>query len=295
VPQAIEHGAEIRALAPEAFDAVARVVTTAGHADPPLVEVARATVASALGTDHLGAGVPADSAVQTFATQFVIDVGSVTDAQRSAAIDALGSKAFEFVQVLYTLDSVTRLRAAFDQLFDADPIDPTADPQPSLWGSLEAMFAAVARLTALDPITTEIVRLRGARAHNCRLCKSIRNVQATRDGADEALYDRIDRFETSTLSERHKVALRLTDAYLWRPMQHSVDLDTQVRATFSPHEIVEILLDIARNAANKIAVALGADDAHVSEGVEYFDTDADGQLVYGLDPSERPGGASGTA
>ncbi|MGH8979102.1 MAG: carboxymuconolactone decarboxylase family protein [Acidimicrobiia bacterium] len=285
MPQEMEHAAEVRSLAPDAFDAVARVVATAGNADAMLVDAARAGVSSALDTGHNRSGVPADSALRTFATQFVIDVGSVTNAQRSAAMSVLGSNAFEFVQLLYVFDFLTRLRAAFDQLFDVDPIAPRADASPSLWDSLEAMFASVARLAVLDPVTTEIVRLRGARAHNCRLCKSIRNVRAARNGADEALYDGIDRFETSTLPERHKVALRLTDAYLWRPMQYPPGLDTQVHATFSPAEIVEILLDVARNAANKIAVAFGADDAHVSEGVEYFDTDADGQLVYGLDPS----------
>ena len=41
---------------------------------------------------------------------------------------------------------------------------------------------------------------------------------------------------------------------------------------------VEVVLDVARNAANKIAVALGADAAHVSEGVELFRTDLDGDL-----------------
>ena len=34
------------------------------------------------------------------------------------------------------------------------------------------------------------------------------------------------------------------------------------------------MLDVARNAANKIAVAFRADDPHVSEGVEFYDVDA---------------------
>ena len=46
--------------------------------------------------------------------------------------------------------------------------------------------------------------------------------------------------------------------------------------------LVELVLDIMRNAANKIAVAFRADEAHVTEGVEYYDVDDDGQLVYGL-------------
>ena len=42
---------------------------------------------------------------------------------------------------------------------------------------------------------------------------------------------------------------------------------------------------MARNAANKIAVALGADAATVTVGVEMFSTDADGNLtIVGADP-----------
>jgi alkylhydroperoxidase family enzyme len=275
---------ELRPLAPEAFSAIDVVLATADAADPALVDLARPLVANALGTGIAAVPPPADPAVREFATQFVIDIGSITDAERSAAMAALGSNAFEFVQLLYVFDYTTRLRAAFTQLFDIDPLG-EHDAEASLWDTLELMFATVARLSALDPVTTEIVRLRGARTHNCRLCKSIRNLRAARDGADELLYDQIDRYETSSLTIRLKQALRLTDAVLWRPMHHPPALRNEVRNTFSPAETVEILLDIVRNAANKISVAFGADDAHVTQGVEYFDTDAQGRLLYGLAPA----------
>ena len=45
---------------------------------------------------------------------------------------------------------------------------------------------------------------------------------------------------------------------------------------------VELVFDVVRNAANRIAVALGADEAHVADGVEYFAVEADGALTYGL-------------
>ena len=41
----------------------------------------------------------------------------------------------------------------------------------------------------------------------------------------------------------------------------------------------EVVLDVIRNATNKIAVALGADDPEVTEGVQLFTTDADGVLT----------------
>jgi alkylhydroperoxidase family enzyme len=275
-----------RSVAPEAFTAVDTVLATTAEVDPELAELARTRVAVALGTEHRQATLPTsdeDRAVHTFAAQFVIDVGSVTEAQRTDARRALGDSAFEFTQLLYVFDATTRLRAAFRQLFDADPFDVVAAPPAgSLWPALESMFAAVARLRALDPVTTEVVRLRGARTHNCRLCKSIRSVRAAGEGADEADYDAIDRYEASALPDRQKVALRLVDAMLWQPTRHPRELRAQVHETFSTEESVEVVLDVARNAANKIAVAFGADDPHVTEGIEYFDTDDDGQLVYGL-------------
>ncbi len=146
-------------------------------------------------------------------------------------------------------------------------------------------MSAVARLDRLDPLTTEIVRLRGARAHNCRLCKSLRNVRAANDGADEAVYDQIEHYQSSTLSQRHQTALRLVDTMVWEPGSYPADLAAAVHASFTDAEVVELVLDIARNAANKIAVAFGADEAHVTEGVEFYDVDERGELVYGLTPN----------
>ena len=40
-------------------------------------------------------------------------------------------------------------------------------------------------------------------------------------------------------------------------------------------------LDVMRNAANKIAVSLGADAARVEEGTERYLLGVDGQPVYG--------------
>jgi len=51
---------------------------------------------------------------------------------------------------------------------------------------------AVARLRALDPVTTEVVRLRGAAQHNCRLCKSLRKGNALDAGGSESLYADIE-------------------------------------------------------------------------------------------------------
>jgi alkylhydroperoxidase family enzyme len=259
------------------------VWATAATIDPPIVDMVRAQVAAALEGTPLDTAAPAAAA--RFAEQFVVDVSAITPDLRAAAMTALGANAFDTVQALYVFDWKTRLDAAFRQCFATDgmPAAPAA-PAASLWDACEAMFAAVARARALDPLTTEVVRLRGARAHDCRLCKSLRAVRPANDGVDETTYEQIDVYEDSALSERHKVALRLTDALIWQPTAYPDGLVAAVHEQFTSDEVVELLFDVARNAANKIAVAFGADDPHVADGVEFFDTDDTGALHYGLVP-----------
>ena len=56
-----------------------------------------------------------------------------------------------------------------------------------------------------------------------------------------------------------------------------------MRAHLTDAEIVEIVLDLVRNAANKIAVSLGGDEAVVTDGVEFYDVDATGEVVADVD------------
>lgn len=222
--------------------------------------------------------------------QFVIDVAAMTDGQRDAVFAALGSATYPFFQTVYVHDLDFRLRAARAQLFD-EPAEPSLRQRLSpaaevadLWPALDRFLTDVAALDQLDPVTTELVRLRGARAHNCRICQSRRSVPAISGGADEATFDKVDYYELSDLDERSKVALRLTDAMLWQPAGYPAGLVAQVHETFSPAETIEIVLDVVRNAANKVAVALQADQTVVSAGVEYFSILSDGTLAYGLQP-----------
>ncbi|HEX4428764.1 MAG TPA: hypothetical protein VHZ96_05800 [Frankiaceae bacterium] len=230
--------------------------------------------------------------------QFIIDVSALSDVHRDAVFAALGSRSYPFFQTLYIRDFDLRFRAALTQLFgeptgSASAPDPGQAPgaePPDLWPALDKFLTDVAAMDALDPVTTEVIRLRGARAHNCRICQSRREVAAIGGGADESTFDKIDFYETSDLDERSKVALRLTDAILWQPAAYPDGLVEQVRATFSPEETIEMVLDLVRNAANKVAVALQADQPVVAVGVEYFKLASDGTLSYGL---PAPVGASG--
>lgn len=151
-------------------------------------------------------------------------------------------------------------------------------------GDLMAAFSAyqdaVVRSTALDPVTTELVRLRCARQHDCRLCQTLRLADAIEAGVDDAMTAKIDRYEDSDLSERHKVALRLVDAIIWRPTDLSEELARQAHEHFSDEELAELLVDVTKWSTQKIHVALGTDGAdglpRDAAGVSYLRFDADG-------------------
>jgi alkylhydroperoxidase family enzyme len=220
-----------------------------------------------------------------FTERFVIDVAGIGDPDRGSLIAALpADQVGGFVIGLYVFDYERRTELAIARLFGvrAAPAGPGGGAADAEVGQVfNEVMKTIARLDELDPVTTELVRLRGARQHNCRVCQSTRSVQAISGGADESMFDKIDWYETTDLSERHKVALRLTDAVITQPTEITPELVTQVRRYFEPAEVVEIVFDISRNSAQKVAVALAADQAHVTEGVEYYDLDADGEVLFG--------------
>lgn len=222
-----------------------------------------------------------------FAEQFALDVSSVDDALRKTLFDALGEKAAEFAQAIYVADVVARARAVFDRLFGPSVAQPSLTltglkPEATVWNGIEEIIRVVPGLQGLDPVLTELVRLRGARAHQCRFCKSVRSRSAMVAGADDAMFDAVDRYATSDLPDAVKAALALTDAFIWTPGQIGDEEVANLRKHFSTAQQVELLLDIARNASNKFAVSLAADAANISEGYEVYDVKPDGSIEYGL-------------
>ena len=103
-------------------------------------------------------------------------------------------------------------------------------------------------------------------------------------GADEAVFAAVDDYAgaASTLSDAQRAALAFTDAVIWTPGRIGRGTVEAVRAHLSNAQQVELVLDITRNALNKVAVALAADAAHVEDGIEIYDMDEAGDLVYGL-------------
>lgn len=229
-----------------------------------------------------------EAAVAEFAEQFSADVSSITPEQRSRLWKQLGDRTFGVVVQMYIADFVPRVRAGLEALgvgtqylgWVAGPIvwDHTTDPSDSVFNDF---LIAVARMRALDPITSELVRLRGAAQHNCRLCNSLREGGALDAGGSETLYEEIERFESSGLLDaRAKAALRYADALIWTPARLVADDVAEVRSRFSEAESIELTFDVMRNASNKVAVSLGADAPRVESGTERYLINAEGQTVF---------------
>lgn len=234
-----------------------------------------------------------DRVVLGFAEQFVIDVAGIDEGLHADLRAALGpTPMFDLVVALFVLDYGRRVTMVLDRLFPDDPTfgaDHVADHRHSEPGSITGMTVldgfdrlsrSVALLDSIDPVTTELVRLRGARQHNCRLCQSTRSSRALDSGADEALLDCTEGYETSDLTEARKVALRLTDAVITGPGTIGRALVVQVHRFYTPAQAVELVMDVMRNSGQKIAVALAADDPHVTAGFECFEITSDGDVTY---------------
>jgi alkylhydroperoxidase family enzyme len=265
----------------------------------------------AVETEVDGPQTEAEEAAVDFAQQFSMDVTGITEDQRRRLLATLGDAAFGTVVLTYIADFVPRVFAGLEALdpggaaaLSAGNVDwasggsverasggnvdsasggsvdwdHTTDPADAVFNGF---LPAVARLTALDPVTAEIVRLRGAGQHHCRLCNSLREVTALEAGGSDDIYSDIPSYETSNrLSDRQKAALRYVDALIWSPAAISPEVSAGMRAYFSPDEAVEVTLDVMRNASNKIAVAMAADAPRVEQGTERYRILADGKTRY---------------
>ncbi|MFZ0250723.1 MAG: hypothetical protein WAL61_12335 [Acidimicrobiales bacterium] len=260
-----------------AWDALIDAVASNTPSD--VAELARAVVRASL--DPAAPPAPRSGAA-VFAGQMVVDVASLTTDVRAAGLAELGAGAPAFVLAVWTEDMTMRAGAAWREMFGDEwrPMPTPAGTDP--WAAHERFLLEVAKLSALDPVTSELVRLRGARAHDCRLCQSRRSVSAIDQAGRSDLFDDAD---PSGISDAQAQALQVVDAFVWQPMQWPPGLGEQVVHALGPAAATELILDIVRNAANKIAVALDVDGPQVETGVEYYDIDAStGELRYDVSP-----------
>ena len=148
-----------------------------------------------------------DAVVAAFAEQFAVDVSEIGRNQRKQLLSVLGDNAFRTVAAIFIADFVPRVWAGLGAFGMGRPgnggtpeWDHETDPVDAL---MNGFVPAVARLRALDPVTTEVVRLRGAAQHNCRLCKSRR---------DEDALERAALSRCTPRSSNSRVREQLTDA-----------------------------------------------------------------------------------
>jgi AhpD family alkylhydroperoxidase len=157
----------------------------------------------------------------------------------------------------------------------------------SLQRALEQWQASVVLLDRLDPVTTELVRLRAAAYHDCRACQSLRTTTGRDAGVDETMTAKIEGYETSDLPERHKVALRFADAMMTQPGQISGELTQQLREHFTDAELLELSLDVMKWNYQKVLVALRIDTEPAPGRLTLLDFDEHGRHHFSVPaPSE---------
>jgi alkylhydroperoxidase family enzyme len=218
------------------------------------------------------------------AEQMAFDVASTQPEQREAFFSALGGDAVPFAQAIYAADLIPRARAALDALFGAsDWPAPETVHTPDLGAAVEEVIRVVPGLERLDPVITELVRLLGARRHACRVCQSVRSYSAMAAGADDRLFDAVERHATSDYSPEQKAALTFAEGMLSSPARFEPSVVSELLRHYSPEACVELVLDVLRNATNKVAVALGGDAPRVETGYEVYDVKPTGEIVYGLE------------
>lgn len=282
------NGREALRLLPDAADVLDALVAHS-PLEPRLGGLVRATTARVHDLAPLPGADPTppitarEHAITAFARQFATDVSAISDDQRAAFLAAAGDATFAIVQAIYVADFVPRVDAVLGALFGAAPGggpaqagDLTVVDAGTTWATIEEFLRVVHNHHGLDDVLSEVVRLRGAHSHDCRRCKTLRSRAALLAGATEAT------FEAADPDDRTRAALDLTDAIIWHPARIDDDLIGRARSQFTDAEIVELVLDVMRNAANKIAVALAADAPTVTEGVDVYEIDEAGVAHHGL-------------
>jgi alkylhydroperoxidase family enzyme len=131
--------------------------------------------------------------------------------------------------------------------------------QPELLRAFQRLYGTLWSHGVLDSPTKEVARIRNARTIDCRYCRSVRFAAARQQGLGEEDVELVaDGWEGSTLRERHKLAIRWTDAFLADPNAADAGLRAAMLLEFGPAEIVELTVGLALFLGfAKIAVALG--------------------------------------
>jgi AhpD family alkylhydroperoxidase len=214
----------------------------------------------------------ADQAVADFCDQFVMGVGQTSDSQRNAVRQALGDEgSYQLANALYLTDMYMRLSKALPTALGMTldlPLD-HAEAQACSNADLDELIsrfaAAAVRAEALDPMVSEMVRLRCAQTHRCRLCASLRVDQALEKGLNEDMVAMIAQYQTAPLANNIKAALELADALILQPLAPEPGLLQRLTAHFTDQQISEMCFDVVKWSQQKALVALDLDEPQWQE------------------------------
>ena len=297
--------APLRALRPEATGLLDVACARAWDAvDAELLDALRTRAAVLLGHPdgrRVDAADPAVASCLEFAEQFVLDVSGIGEAERDALAPARGRgrghrRRPGAVPGRVRAAAGARVRPALrrPRRRGARPGHRRpADACTALREALADYQDAVVRGDALDPVLTELVRLRCARTHNCRICQTLRLADARDAGADDAVTAAVDRYETSDLDERTKAALRITDALITMPASLSPEAAAAARALLTAGRARRAVpgrveVEHAEGARGARAPTRPTACRSATRGVSWFRFDGDGR-VAGFSARPDPG------
>ena len=278
-------------LHPEVASALARMVDEAWNAtDPELLALCHGRIRELFGVEEPSPGgelTPAEAAHLALTEQFAREVSGVTDEQVDA-IRSYGDDAsvYAFVAALYVVDMTERLdvvaqatfarpqgaasgAAAAEPLRVAAPETCARSVGPRVrtpgggmsWGipldsAMDEFAAAAMRSQSVDAFTTEVVRQRCARFHDCRTCGSLRMPEAQAAGLDEKAIEKIARGDGADLGGRAHAALRLADAMIVDPSAIAPGLGDELRPWLTDEQTAELAVDVVKWSKQKLLVAL---------------------------------------
>jgi AhpD family alkylhydroperoxidase len=147
-----------------------------------------------------------------------------------------------------------------DRLSGQDPIEVLTATVPGLGQAFTAFFAASLQPAKIDIVTRELVRIYSGRQSHCNYCQSVRARAALDRGLDDDMVAQLDDFEHSTLSARHKSAIRFAHAFLVDPTSFGPDARADLLTHFRPDQVAELVLELIRlRPGSKLTIASGTD------------------------------------